>query len=150
MSSGHGNRNFGAYNFIFSVKGIGAEDSAVKGWFSEVSGLDSEVLPVDYRNGSNDDDKRKMPGLEKFQTITLKRGITKDIELWNWIVNDIDGQLASANGCIILLSENRQEVMRWYFIRGLPSKCSGLNFSEKSNVITIKTLEICHEGFEKV
>jgi phage tail-like protein len=146
MSHKHGDSNFGAYNFILKVKGISVEGSVVKGWFTEVSGLDSEVLPVDYRNGSNGDDERKMPGLAKFQTITLKRGITNDIELWNWILNDIDGQLAPANGSIILLNENRQEVMCWNFIRGWPSKCIGPSLNEKSNVIAIETLEICCEG----
>ncbi len=56
MSHKHGDSNFGAYNFILKVKGISVEGSVVKGWFTEVSGLDSEVLPVDYRNGSNGDD----------------------------------------------------------------------------------------------
>lgn len=146
MSSEHGDRNFRTFNFIFSVKGISVEGSVVKGWFTEVSGLDSEVLSVDYREGNKGDDERKMPGLAKFQTITLKRGITKDIELWNWILNDIDGQFAPANGSIILLNENRQEVMRWNFVRGWPSKCIGPSLNEESNVIAIEALEICCEG----
>lgn len=116
--------------------------------FTEVSGLNSEVLSVDYRKGKNGDDKKKMPGLTKFQIITLMSGVTKDIELWNWIISGTGGQLAPANGSIILLNENRQEVMRWNFIQGWPSKCSGPGFNEKSNAIAIETLEICCEGFE--
>ena len=146
MSHKHGDSNFGVYNFILMVKGIGAEGSAVKGWFAEVSGLELDVMPTDYRKGSEGDDKRKMPGLSKFMTITLKRGVAEDIELWNWFINGIRGQFTLANGSIILLNENRQEIMRWNFIRGWPSKCIGPGLNEKSDVIAIETLEIHCEG----
>ena len=87
-----------------------------------------------------------MPGLAKFQTITLKRGVAEDIELWNWIISGTGGQLAPANGWIILLNENRQEVMRWDFVSGWPSNFSGPGFNGYSNVIAIETLEICCES----
>ena len=87
-----------------------------------------------------------MPGLAKFKTITLKRGVTEDTELWNWIIRGTDGQIAPTNGCIILLNENRHEVMRWNFVRGWPSNFSGPGFSGYSNVTAIETLEIHCEG----
>ena len=68
---------------------------------------------------------RKIPGLKKFTNITLKRGITGDVDFWNWIVRALNGQVQRADGAIVLLDENRKEVMRWNFDRGWPCKYTG-------------------------
>jgi hypothetical protein len=54
MPSEYDDRDFEVYNFIFSIKGIGVEGSVVKAWFTEVSGLDSDFDPVDYREKKGD------------------------------------------------------------------------------------------------
>ena len=92
----------------------------MSGSFSEVSGLEVEVPPILYRNGSEDITQRKIPGLKKFTDITLKRGITGDVDFWNWIVKALNGQVQRTSGAIVLLDENRNEVMRWKFDRAWP------------------------------
>ncbi len=47
-----------------------------------------------------------------------------------------------------LLDENRQEVMRWNFVRGWPSKWTGPGLNAANNEIAMETLEICHEGLD--
>ena len=43
--------------------------------FSEVTGLDIQIEPIEYREGSSPHfSKVKMPGMQKFSNITLKRG----------------------------------------------------------------------------
>ena len=43
--------------------------------FTEVTGLDFETQPIEYREGSNKTyNKTKQPGLTKYSDITLKRG----------------------------------------------------------------------------
>lgn len=44
--------------------------------FSEVSGLDVETEVIEYRDGAmREYSKLKMPGMQKFSNITLKRGV---------------------------------------------------------------------------
>ena len=46
--------------------------------FTEVSGLDVETEVIEYRQGASPEySKIKMPGMQKFSTITLKRGSFK-------------------------------------------------------------------------
>ncbi len=46
--------------------------------FSEVTGLNIEVQPIEYRDGlSPEYSVIKMPGLKKYGNITLKRGVFK-------------------------------------------------------------------------
>ena len=135
-----------SYNFQVIVTGVSNDGKAVSGSFSEASGLEVEVPPILYRNGSEDITQRKIPGLKKFTDITLKRGITGDVDFWKWIVNALNGQVLRASGAIVLLDENRNEVMRWNFTRGWPCKWTGPGMNAKNNEVAMETLEICHEG----
>src|SRR5258708_15070428 len=106
---------YGAYNFEVVLTGISNDGTAVKGSFSEVTGLDAEVAPIDYRNGSEDIRVRKLPGLKKFSHITAKRGIIGDLAFWNWIREAMQGNVQRTDGAVVLLNEAREEVMRWTF-----------------------------------
>ena len=135
-------------NFLVTITGVLDDGRSVRASFTEVSGLDVEVTPIEYRNGSEDITVRKIPGLKKYPNIVLKRGITGDLTLWHWMKTVIDGQVKRAEGTIVLLDESRQEVMRWNFRRGWPCKLTGPALKAKGNEISIETLEICHEGLE--
>src|SRR6516164_8273263 len=137
-----------AYAFEVVLTGISDDGKAVKGSFMEVSGLGVEIPGIEYRNGSEDITMRKMPGLIKYSNVTAKLGVTGDLAFWNWGVSAMNGVVQRTEGAVILLNENRQEVMRWNFKRAWPCKfiCPSLN--AKNNEIAIETLEICHEGLE--
>lgn len=104
--------------------------------------------PIEYRNGTEDITVRKIPGLKKFTNITLKRGLIGDLTFWNWVVEGMNGLARRTEGSVILLDENRREVMRWNFKRGWPCKWTGPGLNAKNNEIALETLEICHEGLE--
>ncbi len=135
-------------NFMVVIQGILEDGRSVRASFTEVSGLDVEVTPIEYRNGSEDITVRKIPGLKKFPNIVLKRGITGDLTLWQWVKTVLDGQVQRADGMITLLNDNREAVMVWRFRRGWPCKLTGPALKAKGNEIAIETLEICHEGLE--
>ena len=60
--------------------------------FSEVSGLDSENTPIEYREGGDATNAmRQLPGIEKYSHVTLKRGITGTTALWEWRKEVRDG-----------------------------------------------------------
>jgi phage tail-like protein len=139
---------YGGYNFEIVITGISDDGTAVKGSFAEVSGIEADVSPIEYRNGSDDVTVRKIPGLKKFSNLTLKRGIVGDLAFWNWILAAMNGNVIRTEGSIVLLDEQRQEVMRWNFKRGWPCKWTGPGLNAKNNEIAMETLEICHEGIE--
>jgi phage tail-like protein len=139
---------YGVFNFEVIITGVSDDGTAVKGSFAEVSGLEVTIDPIEYRNGAEDITMRKIPGLKKFTAITLKRGVIGDLAFWNWIVEAMNGLVRRTEGSIVLLDENRQEVMRWNFKRGWPSKWTGPGLNAKNNEIAMETLEITHEGLE--
>jgi phage tail-like protein len=137
---------YASYNFQVIVTNVSNDGKAVSGSFSEVSGLEVEIPPILYRNGSEEIRNRKIPGLEKVTDITLKRGITGHVDFWRWILQAINGQVQRTSGAIALLDENRQEVMRWKFDRGWPTKYTGPAMHAGNNEIAIEQLVICCEN----
>jgi phage tail-like protein len=136
------NDPYGTFNFVVEIEGI-----AVAG-FSECSGLTAETEVIEYREGNEAAGVRKLAGLTKFAAITLKRGITKDRDLWNWYKNIINGNTDRRNGSSVLLGNDRSPVARWNFTNGWPAKWEGPHLKAKGNEVAIETLEIEHEGFE--
>jgi phage tail-like protein len=131
-----------AFNYLIEISGIRV------GGFNEASGLDAEIEPVNYRNGDEDFVARKLPGLKKFPNIVLKRGIIGDIDAFDWFRQGALGTVDRREGAIILRDEQRNEVMRWKFIRGWACKYTGPSLKADSSAVAIESIEICHEGLD--
>ncbi|MFN0251501.1 MAG: phage tail protein [Kofleriaceae bacterium] len=136
------------YNFEVVINGVSDDGRAVRGSFSEASGLECDMPPIEYRTGTEDITLRKFPGLKKYNPIVLKRGVIGDLALWNWMLEAQRGKVRRVEGSVVMLDENRQEVMRWNFKRAWPSKWVGPGFNAKNNEVAMETLEISHEGLE--
>jgi phage tail-like protein len=137
---------YAGYNFEVVVTGVSDDGKAVRGSFAEVSGLEVTIDPIEYRTGIEGLTVRKIQGLTKQTNISCKKGMTGDLAFWNWIVEAMNGLVRRTEGSIILLDENKNEVIRWNFVRGWPCKWTGPGLNAKNNEIAMETLEICHEG----
>jgi phage tail-like protein len=104
---------------------------------------------IENREGSDPATVRNLPGLAKYETISLKRGITDDAQVWQWCKKAIDGQVERKNGSIIQLDDTGAEKVRWNFREGWPTKWTGPSFSATGNEVAIESLDIAHEGLAK-
>jgi phage tail-like protein len=144
MAVGDRDDPYAQFNFIVELDGL-----TVAG-FTEVGGLSAESDVIEYRNGDEEPTVRKLPGLLKYANITLKRGYTKNTELWEWRKSTLDGQTARRDGSVVLLDEARQEALRWNFRSGWLSKYEGPALNSTTNEAAVESVEIVHEGFELV
>jgi len=116
--------------------------------FSEVDLPSGEIEVIEYREGNEIGRARKLPGLRKYSNVTLKRGITGNLELFDWWKTVRDGQLLRRNVTITLLDEQRQPVQRWLLRDAWPAKIAAGPLNAGANEVAIETLELAHEGFE--
>ena len=58
----------------------------------------------------------------------------------------MNGKVRRTSGSVIMLDENRQEVMRWNFTRAWPTKYTGPSFGASKNEIAMETLVLAIEG----
>jgi phage tail-like protein len=143
MPTGTRTDPYGGFNFIVEIDGI------TQAGFQEVSGLDASTDATDYREGTDPNHARKLPGLNKYSAITLKRGITDSDELWRWRRTVIDGAIVRKNGSIILLDSTGREKLRWNFFNAWPSKWTGPSLNASSTAVAVESLEITHEEVKK-
>ncbi|MGH8609193.1 MAG: phage tail protein [Gammaproteobacteria bacterium] len=143
MATGDRVDPYRGYRFRIEIDGID------RGGFREASGLDATQDPIEYREGTEPLPARKLPGLNKYSNISLKRGITDDAKLWEWRKKAIDGTVERKNGSIILMDDAGEEKLRWNFREGWATKWTGPTFNATGNEVAIETLEIAHEGLEK-
>jgi phage tail-like protein len=135
---------YAQFNFLMEIDGL-----SVAG-FSEVSGLTTEQDVIEYREGSDTQTVRKIPGLRKYGNITLKRGFTQNRELWLWRKTAIDGMTERKSGAIILLDEARAEVLRWEFGRAWIAKWEGPTLNATANEAAIESMELAVEDLRLV
>lgn len=132
-------------NFLIEIDGIAATS------FTEVSGLEATVEVVDYRSGSNVENAvQKLPGLNRYSNITLKRGLTQDFSLWSWFNSVLTGSVIRASVAIVLRDQADNAVWIWKLRNAWPCRWSGPILAASSGEVAFETLEICHEGLESL
>lgn len=135
-------------NFRFRVELDGIETAA----FSDATVPDSSTDAVDYREGTDPTHQRKLSGLTKFGNVTLKKGITDNLDLYDWrkTVEQTGAVTARKNVSLILVDEEGNDKSRWDIVHAWPTKYDPSDFSAKGNEVLIETLEIVHEGISRV
>ncbi|MGM0621101.1 MAG: phage tail protein [Bacteroidota bacterium] len=116
--------------------------------FTEVSGLDVESEVVEYREGANlEFSKIKMPGMQKFSNITLKRGtFATDNEYFNWWNTVKLNTIERRDITISLLNEEHEPVVTWKVKNAWPAKIQSTDLKADGNEVAIESMEIVHEG----
>jgi len=131
--------------FYFKVD-LGSQDSTVS--FQEVSGLDTETQPIEYRHGdSKQFSTIKMPGIAKTGNVTLKKGVfVKDNNFWNWYNAIKMNTIKRETVTIQLLDESGSPTMTWTLSNAWPTKITGTDLKSDANEVAVETLELSHEG----
>jgi len=127
--------------------------NVISGSFRECGGLGSETELIETKETKKGGHTlyMKTPGALKWENISLKRGITNSMQIWDWRkkVEQGDVEGARMDGSIIMYDSQNNDVARWNFTRGWPQKCSGPSFNATANEIGVEELVIVHEGLHR-
>jgi phage tail-like protein len=129
--------------FYFSVQF--GDDPAVS--FQEVTGLDTETKPIEYRHGNSPVFYPiKMPGLGRVGNVTMRNGIfAKDQKFWDWY-NEIKMNTTKGRTVVInLLDDNGQTKMTWTLNNAWPTKITGTDLKSEGNEVAVESVEIAFE-----
>ena len=116
--------------------------------FQEVSGLDVEAQPIEYRAGDSPVFSTvKMPGIKKYSNITMKKGVFKsDNKFWDWFNQIKMNTIKRIPVTISLLDESGSPTMVWTLTNAFPTKITGTDLKSDGNEVAVETIEIAHEG----
>ncbi len=130
--------------FYFRLR-FGLQDIA---FFQELSGLDVEDQPMEYRHGNNPVfSSVNILRNEKRGNVTLKKGVFingKNFQEWyeKISMNSIPRETA----IIDLLEESGNPIMTWTLKNAWPVKISSTDLNSDANEIAVETMELSHEG----
>lgn len=143
------NYPFSQFNFLVTWDQI--DGTTAEAGFQEVSGLGMEIGMAEYRSGNaKTNEPIKVTGLAKTTDATLKRGVIGAQDLYEWLNLVRDGhqdQLKTVT--ITLLSESREEAMRWRLLAARPIKYTAPSFNGKGTDLAIEELVLCAERIEQ-
>ncbi len=129
-------------------------DGVPMAYFQGVSGFSNESTLVDdpVAIGNGVTLVRKLPGQLRWEPCTLTRGVTTDMELWNWRKLVIDGETATMrkNVSIIMYDHNLQEKLRYNLMGAWPSKWSGPAVKSDDESVAVEELVIQYEDLQRV
>ena len=116
--------------------------------FQEVTGLNAETQQIEYRhNDSKVFAPVKMPGIQKFGNVTLKKGMFKgDNELWKQFTAIKMNTYKPSTIVISLLDESNAVAMSWNLTNAFPTKITITDMKTDANETAVESMEIAHEG----
>jgi len=149
MAKGSGRDSDPLVGFTFGLD----IDGVTVGFFTSVSGIGSshEVIEHKVVDSSGHELVQKIPGRMTWEDITLKRGITNAMDIWEWRAKVEKGTMKDArkNGSIVMYDRNYEETARWNFENGWPSKVSGPELDSGGGDVGVEEVTISHEGIER-
>jgi phage tail-like protein len=129
--------------FHFSVTWNGNEVP-----FQEVTGLKLNTEMIEYRPGNDPTFiKQRVPGLKKFENVTLKKAVFKnDTALYDWYADVQTNPERRYDIIVTLLDEQAAPLMTWTIVKCFPIAHTGPDLNSESNELAMESLEIVHEG----
>ena len=115
--------------------------------FQEVTGLDIEAQPIEYRHGDSPEFSTiNMTGIKKFSNVTMKKGMfASDNKFWDWYTQIKMNTVQRMPVTISLLDEAGSPTMVWTLANAWPSKVTGTDLKAEASEVAVESLEIAHE-----
>lgn len=125
----------------------------------KVSSITKSIDAIDWRTGGDSNFSAKVPGLTKWEPITLERGLSADTAFQDWMVSvnkytKAGGQSDEAvhkfrkHLTIEMYSLQNELVMTINVYNAWPSKLTVADFDAKANELAIEHLELQNEGWD--
>jgi phage tail-like protein len=139
---------YGAFNFSVNLNSPGVDPASELGGFSDVSGLVTESVVAEYRNGNaKENHVKKIPLMHKVGDVTLKRGVVDSNEFFAWIKDTREkGYSAKRDVTITLRDETGADVRKWKLQSVLPLKYTGPTLAGKGGDVAMEELVLSSEG----
>ncbi len=134
---------YGRFRYKVEIDGITA------GGFSEVTGFDASIDVMEYREGDMVQTPMKIPGLKKYGTITLKKGLADSRAIYDWLDVGVTGEVDRKTITITLLDATESPVASWRVINAWPVKYTAPDFNATSSEVAVESIEIAHEGMTR-
>ncbi|HEV2761444.1 MAG TPA: phage tail protein [Pyrinomonadaceae bacterium] len=119
--------------------------------FSECDGLEMTMEPKTVREGGNNLHQTHLPGPVTYGQLTLKRGMTGNLDLWKWFNVAAGGAGTGrgtlASGLVTLRDGAGTPKLRFNLVDCLPVKIKAPALSGKDGIIAVEEMQLAYASF---
>lgn len=148
--------------FYLELKLDGSKDS-VDGYFMDCSGFKTaqeviEVCEVTPQKWGKDGNSRgrvirtKIPGNVTHTNLTLRRGLTVSMTLWNWLQAVQDGNWGEQrrDGSLVIYNQAAEEQFRFEFQGAWPVSYTISDVKATGGDLEVEEIEVTVEGLKRI
>ena len=138
---------FTAFNFAIEIKVEGVAMQICDAAFSECDGLEMTMDVKTIREGGNNGKQIRLTGAFNYGQVTLKRGMTANFDLWDWVSETLTNPSLRADAQIVLLDRDGQTERAGFVLsRCLPTKLKAPALNAKDGMVAIEELQLTYES----
>jgi phage tail-like protein len=138
---------FTTFNFAVEIDVPDVSKQVCSATFSECDGLEMTMDVKTIREGGNNGQQIRLTGPLNFGTLTLKRGMTSNFDLWKWFTVILTKPNLRADANVILFAaDGKTEQARFLLKSCLPIKLKAPALHGKDGSIAVEELQLAYES----
>ena len=135
---------FRSFNFKIEIQGV------TEGHFVECTGFGVDVQPIPYREAGTSQLIHKLTGRLDYSDVTLSYGLTQSTELWDWLMQIVQGNVERKNVSVVLLQSNgSDEATRWNLESAWPRSWRGAPLDALGSEAAIESMTLTFESLQR-
>jgi phage tail-like protein len=140
-------RPFIAFNFAVEINVPGVSPTVCNAAFAECDGLEMTMEVKTIREGGNNGRQIRLTGPVSVGVLTLKRGMTKSFDLWDWMTRMQSQPGLRADAEVVLFAGDGQtERARFLLSRCVPTKLKAPPLNAKDGGVAIEEFQMAYES----
>jgi len=137
---------FTSFNFAVEINRGEEGKPLVNAAFSDCDGLEMSMEVKTIREGGANDRQIRLNGMIAYGTLTLKRGMTSNFELWSWFSDSVeDPGLRAIAEVILFAPDGVTERARFQLTRCVPVKVKAPALNARDGQVAIEELQVAYE-----
>jgi phage tail-like protein len=147
---------FTTFNFAIEIQLPGVDGVAkplCNAAFSECDGLEISFDVKTIREGGNNTRQIRLTGPSTLGQLSLKRGMTRNFDLWTWVKNVQQNPGLRAEAVVVMFDSERGKQpsdvkARFVLSRCLPVKIKAPALNAKDGLLAVEELQVAYESLE--
>ena len=140
---------FSAFNFGVEITWTGMSSPLCGASFSECDGLEMTMEVKTIREGGNNGRQIRLSGPVSYGQLVLKRGMTRDTDLWDWFRDSFNDPSLRATAEVVMFSSEAgkyAENKRFILEGCVPVKLKAPALNAKEGLIAIEEMQVAYES----
>jgi phage tail-like protein len=142
---------FTAFNFTVQIDVPGISTEVCSAAFTECDGLELTMDVKTIREGGNNMQQIRLTGAANYGTLTLKRGMTANFDLWKWFGALYEPGKGGLRGTatVTMYAPDHQTTQAEFVLTGcLPVKLKAPPLNAKDGMVAVEEFQLAYETLQ--